>query len=357
MTAADPAGSGGRPIRVLFDITHPADVHLFKVVIRRLQAEGHAVLVACRDKDVTVDLLKREGIECVCLSRIGREGLFGLGKELLVRDVRMLLTALRFRPDVMVARGGIFIGPVGWLLRVPRLVVEDTEHAKVERMLSLPFATYICTGTGYQGDHGRRQVRFRGVPQYAYMDPRHFQPDSAPLRKAGVSPEEPYIVLRTVSWGAGHDLGIAGAAESAVSEAVQRLGKFGRVLISSEKPLPTDLEAYRNPVPSNHMLDLLSFARLFIGEGGTMAAEAGLMGVPAIFTNPLSVGFLLAMERDYQLVRNVRTLAEGVPIAEQWLADPDLKTTWQRRRWRLLDDSEDIPAFLYEMIQRAIMRG
>ena len=343
-------------MRVLFDITHPADVHLFKVVIRRLRAEGHAVLVACRDKDVTVDLLCREGIEHECLSRIGK-GLAGLGKELLVRDSRMLRAALRFKPDVMVARGGIFIGPVGWLLRVPRLVVEDTEHAKVERMLSLPFATYICTGTGYQGDHGRRQMRFRGVPQFAYTDPRHFQPDAAPLCEAGVDPQEPYIVLRTVSWGAGHDLGIAGAGESAVAEAVQRLRRFGRVLISSERPLPADLEVHRNPVPSNHMLDLLSFARLFVGEGGTMAAEAGLMGVPAIFTNPLSVGFLLAMERDYQLVRNVPTLAEGVQIAEQWLAEPDLKTTWQQRRQRLLDDSEDIPAFLYRMIQRIIGRG
>ena len=79
--------------------------------------------------------------------------------------------------------------------------------------------------------------------------------------------------------------------------------------------------------------------------------------MPAIFTNPLSVGFLLAMERDYQLVRNVPTLAEGVQIAEQWLAEPDLKTTWQQRRQRLLDDSEDIPAFLYRMIQRIIGRG
>ncbi len=356
MNPATPVVPPDRPMRVLFDITHPADVHLFKVVIRRLRAEGHAVLVACRDKDVTVDLLNREGIEHVCLSRIGR-GLVGLGKELVVRDVRMLREALRFKPDVMVARGGIFIGPVGCLLRVPRLVVEDTEHAKVERMLSLPFATYICTGTGYQGDHGARQVRFRGVPQCAYTDPRHFQPDPAPLCEAGVDPQEPYIVLRTVSWGAGHDLGIAGAGEPAVTEAVERLRRFGRVLISSERPLPANLEAYRNPVPSNHMLDLLSFARLFIGEGGTMAAEAGLMGVPAIFTNPLSVGFLLAMERDYQLVRNVRTLAEGVPIAEQWLVEPDLKITWQERRRRLLDDSEDIPAFLYGMIQRAIARG
>jgi uncharacterized protein len=342
-----------RPLRVLFDITHPADVHLFKAVISRLRAEGNAVLVACRDKDVTVDLLKREKIDHLCLSRMGR-GLLGLGKELLVRDVRMLRATLRFRPDVMVARGGIFIGPVGWLLRVPRLVVEDTEHAKFERMLSLPFATYICTGTGYMGDHGRRQVRFRGVPQFAYTDPRYFQPDPRPLWEAGIDTQKPYIVLRTVSWGAAHDLGFAGAHESAVMQAVERLSRFGRVLISSEKPLPAPLEGYRNPVPSNHMLDLLSFATLFIGEGGTMAAEAGLMGVPAIFTNPLSVGFLLAMERDYQLVRNVRAFEDGLPIAEQWLIQPDLKDTWQQRRRRLLEDSEDIPAFLYGMIQRAV---
>ena len=345
----------GRRIRVLFDITHPAQAHFFRSIIQRLKGEGHQVLVTSRDKDICLELLGRLGIENIPLSRIGR-GMLGLGKELLVRDWRLWKVARRFRPDVMVARGGISIGPVGAMLRVPRVVFEDTEHARLERLLSLPLATWICTGTGYMASHGKRQVRFAGVPQLAYMHPRVFTPDWRPLRTAGVNPEEPYIVLRVVSWQAAHDSGISGADEATVLEAARRLSRHGRVLLSSEKPLGASLEPFRNPVPSEHMHHLLSFARLFVGEGGTMAAEAGIMGVPAIFTSPLTTGYLLALERDYGLVRNVPTLGEGIDLAEQLLVRPDLRQTWQRLRDDMLADSEDIPKFMWRTIHRAAAR-
>jgi uncharacterized protein len=338
-------------MRVLFDINHPAQVHLFKTVISRLKAEGHAVLVASRDKDVCLDLLDRLGVEHVCLSRIGK-GATGLGRELLVRYWRIFRLARRFKPDVMVSRGGIFIGLPGAVLRIPRIVFEDTEHARVERMLSLPFATWICTGTGYMCDHGKRQIRHRGVQHFAHLDPRYFQPSREPLLQAGVDPDAPYIVLRVVAWGAGHDLGLSSTSETMLAETVRRLSKFGRVLLSSEKPLPACLAAYRNPVPSDHMHDLLAFAALFIGEGGTMAAEAGILGVPAVFTSPLLPGCQRALEQDYQLIRCVPTMAEGLPIAEQWLAMSDLRAVWQQRRQRLLADSEDIPVFIYNIIRK-----
>lgn len=341
-----------RPIRVLFDITHPAQAHFFKTVIRRLLREGHAVLVTSRDKDVCQDLLKRLDIQNVCVSRIGR-GILGLGKELLARDYRLWRLARRFGPDVMVARGGISIGLVGAMLGVPRVVFEDTEHSCLERMMSLPFATHICTGTGYLTTHGRRQTSFRGVPQLAYMHPRYFQPDPRPLREAGVEPDQPYIVLRAVSWGAVHDVGVAGAGEAAIVDAARRLSRYGRVLLSSEKKPTPAMEEFRNPVPVEHLHHLLSFARLFLGEGGTMAAEAALMGVPAVFCSPLVTGFLLALERDYGLVRNVPTLPQGATVAEELLARPDLRQTWQGRRQRMLADSEDIPEFMWRVIHQA----
>ena len=166
--------------------------------------------------------------------------------------------------------------------------------------------------------------------------------------------------LATVDFGtalapvyAAHDSGIAGANEAAVMDAAGRLSRYGRVLLSSEKPLGPALKAYANPVPTEHMHHLLSFARLFVGEGGTMAAEAALMGVPSIFSSPLATGFLLALERDYGLVRNVPTLGEAVELAEGLLATPDLRETWQRRRQDMLADSEDIPEFMWRVIHRA----
>jgi len=355
--AAPARRADGRPARigVLFDITHPAQVHFFKNAVRRLRAEGDRVVVTARDKDVTLDLLGELGIAHVCISRMGGS-LAGKARELLRRDAALLRIARRVRPDVMVGKTGISLAPVGALLGIPRVVFEDTEHARLERALSLPFATCICTGAGYMADHGRRQVRFRGLPVLAYLAPEYFHPDPECLRRAGIDPDRPYIVLRRVSWKAVHDRGITGPGEADLLAAVRRLQPFGRVLISSEGPLPESLRPLASPAPLSRMHDLLARARLYIGESGTMAAEAGALGTPSVYCNPLPLGFLVHMERRYGLVRNTRCLAEALPAAESLLSQTGTHRLWQRRRQRLLEESVDVTAFMCRLIRR-IARG
>jgi predicted glycosyltransferase len=49
-------------MRLLFDINHPVQAHLFRPVIAACQARGHACRVVARDKDVTLALLDAFGI-------------------------------------------------------------------------------------------------------------------------------------------------------------------------------------------------------------------------------------------------------------------------------------------------------
>jgi predicted glycosyltransferase len=340
-------------MRVLFDISHPAQAHFFKQAIWALRRRGDAVLVVARQKDVTVPLLQRLDIEHVCLSAKG-SGMAGMASELLVRYVRLLALARRFRPDVMLAQTGVSIGLVGAILGIPRLVLEEAEHARLQQILGLPFATAIFTGTGYTRSYGARQVRFRGIWVQSYLHPNYFRPDPAPLRAAGVDPDQPLIVLRTVSWGAAHDLGLRGTSEQDLGLIVQRLSRFGRVLISAEGSLPAALESYRNPVSVDHIHDLLAHARLYIGEGGTMAAEAAVLGTPAIFCNHLRVGYLLALEEQYGLAFNVDSLMQGLPLAEKLLAQADLGCQWRQKQAALLADTQDVTAFVVNLIDQTV---
>jgi len=339
-------------MRVLIDINHPAQVHFFKNLVFRLRARGDRVLVTARDKDVTLRLLRAIGIRHVCLSR-QRSGMPAMGMELARRIRKLLAAARRFRPDVLVARGGVTIGVPGALLGIPRLVFHDTEHSRLERALSLPLATAVCTGEGYLGDHGRRQKRFAAVPVMAYVAPSVFEPDAAPLRRAGIDPYEPYIVLRAVSWQAVHDRGVTRPSQDVLQDAVHRLSRFGRVIVTSESPLPPSMADFHNPVPVEHMHDLLAFASCYVGEGGSMASEAAALGTPAVFCNPLRAGCgcILHLERTYGLVRTVDALPDGLAVAERWLADPDLAATWRERRQRLLADGVDVNAFMLRTLE------
>jgi hypothetical protein len=335
-----------------------AHVHFFKHLISELKRRGDEVLVTARKKDITLELLEKLGIEYRCISSRG-SGLPGLAWELVVRNVRMFGVARGFRPDVMLAKNaGPAIGLTGALLRVPRIVFEDTEHARLQRMAGLPFATWIVTGDGYLGSHGRRQRTYRGIWVQAYLDERYFTPDAELVRRYGVEPKE-YIVLRTVAWEAAHDAGHKGIGEAGLREAVERLGRFGRVVICSERPLPEVLKEYANPVPHEHVHHLLAFARLYIGEGGSMSSEAAVLGTPAIFCNPLrhGCGCLLSLEKEYGLLHSTDTLAAGVEVADAWLSNPNLQERWDEKLKAFRERCDNLPEYMLRLVDEAAGKG
>jgi predicted glycosyltransferase len=269
--------------------------------------------------------------------------------ELIRRYILMFIIVLRFKPDILIAETGVTIGLIGTLMRIPRIVEEDTEHAKLQRMLGLPFVSIIMTGLGYLGNHGKRERKFKGVWVQSYLNPEYFTPDSTVLTDAGIEIDKPFIVMRMVSWSAAHDSGLHGYSEEQYLNIVEKLLKYGRVIISAEGTLPVSLAKYKNPIAPEKVHHLLAYAKLYIGEGATMAAEAAVLGTPAIFTNPLPLGYLQAMEREYQLVYNCTNFDDGVKIAEGLLKDSNLKNTWQQRRKKLLNESEDINEFMFKI--------
>ncbi|MCE5341254.1 MAG: DUF354 domain-containing protein [Planctomycetaceae bacterium] len=337
-------------MRAIVDISHPSQVHFFKNLILRFRKNGDKVLVTARGKDVTLDLLKNLNIKYICLSHQAG-GMLSMLRELILRYVLMWIIVRRFKPDILIAETGVTIGLIGMLMRIPRIVEEDTEHAKLQRMLGLPFVSIIMTGLGYLGNHGKRERKFKGVWVQSYLNPEYFSPDASILTDAGIEIDKPFIVMRMVSWSAAHDKGLHGYSESQYLDIVEKLSKYGRVIISSEGQLPLSMAKYKIPVSPEKVHHLLAFAKLYIGEGATMAAEAAVLGTPAIFTNPLPLGYLQAMEQKYQLMYNCEDFDAGVVIAEKLLNTDNLKQLWQPRRKKLLDESEDINEFMFRIAE------
>ncbi len=339
-------------MRVLFDIVHPAQVHFFKQAIWKLQQRGEEVLVTARKKDITVDLLDALGIEHTCISTKGAN-MLAMGFELVGRTIKLMRIAKKFKPDVMVARVGHSIGIGGKLMGIPTVIYDDMEHAKLQATIGMTFATYICTGLGYYRDFGKRHVRFQGPPVLSYMSPDYFTPDADSLRKEGLNPEEPIIFFRTVSWGASHDVGRKGTSVSELEAAIVQLSQYGQVVISSEDPLPQSLAQYANPVPVDHMHDLLAFCDVCMIEGGTMAEEAAVLGVPSICKNTYDFGYLRALDSEYGLVFRPNSMEKATEIAEDILKNPDAKAQFKQKQQKLLADSEDVAQFMLSMIDRA----
>jgi uncharacterized protein len=338
-------------MRVLVEILHPAHVHFFRNAIAEWTARGDEVLVLSREKDVANQLLDAYGIPYESISRLGTSKLSLLG-EMLVRDARMLDRALSFEPDVLVGIMGVTIVQVGRVIGKPAVVFYDTENAKVTNAFVYPLAHSVCTPDCYQAPVRGRHVTYPGYHELAYLHPQRFTPDRDVVRRAGVEPDAPYFIVRFVSWQASHDVGETGFDLEQKRAMVAELARHGRVLISSEGPLPEDLEPLRFSAPVHEMHHFIAFSRMLVGESATMASEAAVLGVPAFYIADTGRGYTDDEEARYGLVFNFKRpeAPRALEKIRELLARPTLRGEMQAARARLLEERIDVTQWLIDYV-------
>ena len=101
---------------------------------------------------------------------------------------------------------------------------------------------------------------------------------------------------------------------------------------------------------------LLYYAALYVGEVGTMASEAAVLGTPAVYTNTLRMGYTDEEEYKYGLIFNLSSNEESyediIKKALELVAQDDLKVEWKKKKDHLLNDKIDVTKFLIETIER-----
>ena len=115
-----------------------------------------------------------------------------------------------------------------------------------------------------------------------------------------------------------------------------------------------ELEPNRLKIPVSHIHHVLAFARMLVGESATMAAEAAVLGVPAVYISPYGRGFTDDLER-YGLVRNFteqRFAEDWLSVVREMVLDPLLADRAKAARERMLRDKVDVTAWMLEFFER-----
>lgn len=338
-------------MRILIDILHPAHVHFFRNFAADMTVRGHDVRFTARAKECATDLLEHYGIPYTLLSR-QKSGL-GLASELASRTWKLVRMARRWKPDVMTGIMGPCIALAGKALGVPAVVFYDTEFARQTNWFVYPLAHSVCTPDCYQGPVRGVHRTYAGYHELAYLHPDRFTPDRARLAVFGVSSDEPYSILRFVSWQAIHDVTEKGLTGSQKRHLIETLERHGKVLISSEAPLTPDLDRWRLRGPIEDIHHLLAFAQMIVGESATMSSEAAVLGVPAIFIAKTGRGYTDDEERTYGLVRHFREdQFDAAVSAIRKLFERGPRTMGQAARTRLLADKIDVTAWMVEYFEQ-----
>src|SRR5688572_1313742 len=337
-------------MRILIDILHPAHVHFFRNFAQEMQARGHEVRFTARAKECATDLLEKYAIPYTLLSR-QKSGL-ALASELAARTWKLVRFARSWRPDVMTGIMGPSIALAGRALGVPAVVFYDTEFAKQTNWFVYPLAHSVCTPDCYQGAVRGMHRTYPGYHELAYLHPRRFTPDPQRLAPFGVSSDEPYSILRFVSWQAIHDVTEKGLTGGQKRHLIDVLEQHGKVLISSEAPLTPDLARWQLTGPLEDIHHLLAFAQMIVGESATMSSEAAVLGVPAIFIAKTGRGYTDDQEHGYGLVRHFREERfDHAVTAIQELFERGPRTFGQTARGRLLADKIDVTEWMIDYFE------
>ena len=340
-------------MKILVDIGHPAHVHLFRNMAKELERKGHTILFTCREKECTIDLLKSFDLTFTSFGRPFQKG-FGKVWGLLAFNNKMLKTLLKFNPDITIGHGSMYAAQMSWLLGIPHISMEDTGNMEQVRLYK-PFTKAILVPESFHKNLGSKQISYKGNHELACLHPARFVPDPSILNELQIKPGDLYVILRFVAWNASHDIGHNGISYQKKTRAVEEFSKFARVFISSENPLPPEFVKYLLPTPLEKIHDVLANAALLFGESATMASEAAVLGVPAIFIDSTGRCYTREEEDKYGLVFNFteseadqeKAIEKGMEL----ITTAGIKEEWAKRRQKMLNDKIDVTSFLVWFVE------
>ena len=344
-------------MRVLVYLGHPAHFYNYRNVIPKLKADGHQVEILIKKKDVLQELLDNAGFPYHNILKEGRkDSKLGIAWGLLKRTWRLNAFCAQYHPDILTGTS-VENSFIGKLRHIPVININEDDASVVPKYakLSYPWASVILSPVVCDnGKWNEKSIKYNSYHELAYLHPNHFTPDRSIVEKYFLT-DKPYFLIRFAKLKAHHDTGIKGISTEIAQRLIDMLKPYGRVLISSERELEPQFEPYRIHIKPIDMHHVMAFADLYLGDSQTMAAEAGVLGVPFIRFNDFvgRIGYLRELEDVYQLGYGIKTdevdkLYEAIKAL---IKMQGRKAVFQTRRAQMLSEKVDLAAFLSWFIE------
>ena len=350
-------------MRVWFDLLTPKQILFFRPVIEDLEAIGVEVLATSRRYREVSPLAERAGLQ---LRYVGDRGTRGPEDQFLAatrRQAEMIPIVQEFRPEVAVSIASAICARVAFGLGFKHIAVNDSPHSEVAGRLSIPLSHHLlCPWVIPYKAWAKFGIGRKQVTTYRALDPAAWlkrEPLSGPVpridtRKKTITvriqeSDAPYLAKADMAW---TDRVLAALIAAFPDTNLVALCRYDfqvkevREKFGSRCIVPDD-------VVSGH--GLLSITDLFVGMGGTMSAEAALMGVPTISAFQ---GFLYTdryLEKKALMARAL-TADALVSHARRFLSD-GFRDSYSARAKRILDSMEDPVPVIARFVEKTAKQG
>lgn len=342
-------------MKVWLDILTPKQANFFGEFQHRLTAKGFKTVLTTREYREVNELLALKGLKVI---KAGRHGGGELKDKLLESSKRVsALTEIVAdqQPDVAISFASPEAARVAFGLKIPHYCISDSPHAEAVCKLTIPLSQKLFTPwvvplhawTRY-GATVRDVVRYKALDPVVWLG--SYKSDRKALDGLNLDLNKPIVVIRTPEEFAAYLNDRSSSLPNKVTDVVAKVSDVNGdsmqtvVLPRYEQGDKLRRRFGNRVVVPEHVVDampLLRAASVFIGGGGTMTAEAALLGVPVISYYPGEPTFVERFLINYGLVE--RVLDPG-RIAQRVLAifkSEDFREFYQKKSAKLVRTLED----------------
>ncbi len=286
--------------RLLIDILTPKQALFLGELAKRLKEEDYPVYITSRKFSETIHLLKRNNIDAEIIGEYGKnihEKLF----YSLERASKIARLMRDWKINLSISFSSVETARASFGLSIPHLCISDSPHAEAVSRLTIPLSEKLFTPKIIPKRIWKKYgIDPKRIIQYNALDPSVWIKENKP-RKDELVPlplnldRNNVVVVRVEEFFASYLLNRESNGTSITIEVVRRLleeecdaqivmlPRYQESITSLKKEFQDKVII---PTSVIYAPSLLSFSKAFIGGGGTMTAEAALLGIPTISCFP-----------------------------------------------------------------------
>jgi len=341
-------------MKVWLDVLTPKQANFFSQLHDRLVAKGCKTLVTTRRYREANELLELRGLKSVSVGSHGGGSLKNKLVESSKRITGLTDVVEEYDPDIAISFSSPEAARVAFGLDVPHYCVSDSPHAEAVCRLSIPLSQKLFTPWVIPTQAWKRYgINVRDIVTYHALDPiiwlKAHKRNPKIIDALGLHIEKPIVVVRT--------------SEDYAAYLVERSTKLSMALDIVGKILNLDVEAQIVVLPRyveqgekfkkkygssivvpDHVIDAISlfqYSSVFIGGGGTMSAEAAMLGVPVISYYPGDQTFVERFLVRYGLVERVLDSGRIANRALSIAKSHEFRQFYSKRSSKLVHNMED----------------
>ncbi|MDQ1280066.1 MAG: Lipid-A-disaccharide synthase [Thermoproteota archaeon] len=331
---------------IWLDILTPKQLYFLVELGRRLETNGHDVFRTTRNYREVTELVKLRGVSALSVGKHGGASLEGKLAAGAQRIEGLSHVISKLKPDLSIAFASPEAARTAFGLAIPHYTINDSPHSTSVAKLTIPLASRLFAPSVIPpkvwmklGASKEMMVQYNALDPIVWL--KNFIPNPEVLYNLKLDNSKPIVVFRVEESFASYLLGHVQEGESVTIPIINKLmdayDKSVQIVILPRyaEQISIIRAAFHNDVVvARDVVDgpsLLFFSSVFVGAGGTMTAEAAMLGTPAISCYPREP-----------------TIVERYLIGKKLISRSTDSEKTMKKIMEILDDFENVHKILQE---------